>query len=155
MTPGPVARDCTFKSCGILPIRVRLYPVAERVLGVDELADHRYSGWCSRAKKADAARRISPGLLQLAVLSPELADLRRLAAGDPGRVALIHLGPADPLAQRVRAHPPPASDPRRRSPAPGAAGYPQPRDRILRQPPPGPDLITEPGHPPDLRSASR
>src|SRR5258708_22278483 len=28
-------------------------------VGVDELADHRCSGSCSRAKKADAARRIS------------------------------------------------------------------------------------------------
>jgi hypothetical protein len=42
--------------------------------------------------------------------SPQLADLRGLAAGDPGRSARIDVGLAEPLAPRLRAHPQPASD---------------------------------------------
>ena len=39
-------------------------------------------------------------LLQLAILPPQLADLSRFGAADPGRLPLVDLGLPDPLAQR-------------------------------------------------------
>src|SRR5262249_1231005 len=46
-------------------------------------------------------------LLQLPVLAPKLTDLPGRLAGHPGRLALVYLGLADPLAQRLRRHPQP------------------------------------------------
>jgi hypothetical protein len=45
--------------------------------------------------------------LQLAVLALKLPDLPGRLAADPGRLALVYLGLADPLAQRLCRHPQP------------------------------------------------
>ena len=56
------------------------------------------------------------GLLELAVFPAQLPDLGRFGVRDPGCLSLVDLGLADPLAQRLRAHPQPARDRRDRRP---------------------------------------
>src|SRR5262245_4732900 len=105
--PGPARPACPRGDRDALPgkrtaDRHDPEPVPVRV---DERADQRRNGSCSRAK---ACRRHDlDRALQLVHLALELADLLRGLRAHPRRLPLIDSGLADPLAQRLRAHPQP------------------------------------------------
>src|ERR1035441_10534621 len=77
-------------------------------VAVDEVADQGSSGSYSRAKKAEAAFRISIVRSSSLTLALKLADLFRRLRGHPRSLALIDLSLPDPLAHRLRIHPHPA-----------------------------------------------